>query len=71
MSKWFEVQTTEIRNWLVEVEDDQDADDAEEVVCDELFSDADDTTFSVDGEVPDDEVETAKRYTDRSRVLGL
>lgn len=71
MSKWYELKTVEVKHWLVEVEDDQTEDDAEEVVVDSAFSDSDDITIEVKGKVSDFDLDTMRRHIERSRVLGL
>lgn len=71
MSKWYEIKTVEIKHWLVEVEDDHTEDDAEEVVVDAAFSDSDDITVEVEGQVSDSDLETMRRHTEKSRVLDL
>lgn len=71
MSKWFEVKSIEIKHWLVEVEDDETEEDAIDAVVETAMSDSDDQTVESEGQVRDEELDSMKRHTDRSRILKL
>lgn len=71
MSKWYEIKSIEVKHWLVEVQDDETEEDAIDAVVDTAMSDSDDLTVESEGQVRDEETDSIKRHTDRSRILYL